>query len=212
MAFCILLNVCKYVGHLIKSFTFLCIYFVLFIFHMLVHRCTNVILVCTIKLISCNINLSIFFPQVCQLPKRIHEKQWLGTIPSAVRIPLRKQVPPSNPTGQCQWEDNDVCPHCFMRVCVAQANNEAPWLGPGQGASEYNPPIRKQHYKRFWKIVSNLGGWNMEPYIAKKQQLGGNRPDIVYHQREIMPQCVLDLVGSLYPNPSGQPYMGHQWE
>ena len=111
-----------------------------------------------------------------------------------------------------ELEEDDVCPHCFMTVCVAQANNGAPWLGEGQLPSEHNPPIRKQLYRRFWKIVSNNGGWNIAPYVAKKQRLGGNRPDIVYHEREIMPDCILDLVRSLYPNPKGQPYMGHQWE
>ncbi|KAK3097458.1 hypothetical protein FSP39_009798 [Pinctada imbricata] len=31
----------------------------------------------------------------------------------------------------------------------------------------------------------------------------------MYTLREIMPECVLDVVRDLYPNPPGRPYMGH---
>jgi hypothetical protein len=59
-------------------------------------------------------------------------------------------------------------------------------------------------------MMANIGGWNTAQYIAKKQLHGGG-DNVTYHKREIMPQCVLDLCRQKYPNPKGQPYMGHKW-
>ena len=46
--------------------------------------------------------------------------------------------------------------------------------------------------------------------ILKKPRLFGDNV-CVWTLREIMPLYVVNLVRSLYPNPQGQPYMGHKW-
>ena len=33
----------------------------------------------------------------------------------------------------------------------------------------------------------------------------------VHVLREIIPECVLNLVRGLYPNPPDTPYLGHKW-
>ncbi|CAC5388302.1 unnamed protein product [Mytilus coruscus] len=103
------------------------------------------------------------------------------------------------------------CPFCLVGPCVIISNSSAPWIGPGQLPSPENSGIRKEIYKRFWKIVDNLGVWYTEEYLDRKKNIGGGEW-VVYHRREIMPKCVLDLARSKYPNPKDIPYIGHQWE
>lgn len=63
-------------------------------------------------------------------------------------------------------------------------------------------------------MMSRRYAWNHPRYQAKKAE-HFNRDEevenIVWTQREIMPECVLSLVRDLYPNPPGRPYMGHKW-
>ena len=57
--------------------------------------------------------------------------------------------------------------------------------------------------------------WRDERYMARKTQALGidkNKQKYVYHKRDTMPDCVLDLVRRWYPNPSKVPYMGHRWD
>ena len=105
-----------------------------------------------------------------------------------------------------------ACPFCFLAPCIVTICNNAHWIGPGQNPSEHNPAIRKGIYYRFWSAIANLGGWNLPQYIVKKTAHGGGDPAIVYHRREIMPDCVLKFTRGRYPNPDGIPYMGHHWE
>ncbi len=85
------------------------------------------------------------------------------------------------------------------------------WLGPGQRACAENTAIRRARYKNYWRYIANNQGWNTAEYAAKKQaelQAVGRE----YHEREIMPRCVLEQVRRLYPNPKGQPLMNHKWD
>ena len=108
--------------------------------------------------------------------------------------------------------DNDhQCQFCFLTPCIADSNRNAPWLGQGQAPSNANPSIRKGLYRRFWKCINNSGGWLIPRYLAKKSTMGGGQYAVM-HRREIMPDCVLELIRTLYPNPNGIPYMGHMWE
>jgi hypothetical protein len=98
---------------------------------------------------------------------------------------------PSPDDHHPQAEDK-CCPHCFLFPCIATSSQNAIWMGPGQAPSPLNAAIRKDKYRRLWKCIANLGGWNLNQYILKKQNFGGhNRGDIVYHKHKIMPQCVL---------------------
>ena len=102
----------------------------------------------------------------------------------------------------------DHCPHCFWNPCIAQY--EADWLGRGHDPSDENSAIRHTIYTRFWKCIANNNGWELPQYIVKKRRLGGGEW-AVFHQREIMPECVLSLVRGKYPNLPSRPYMGHLW-
>ena len=104
---------------------------------------------------------------------------------------------------------NHRCPMCFMEPCVTESQRHLG--GSGQEPSDYNPSIRKGIYRRFWSVIDNLGGWQIDLYTTKKRE-EAHRHNIVYMKREIMPECILTFVRGLYPNPAGQPYMGHKWE
>lgn len=110
-------------------------------------------------------------------------------------------------------EINDQeCMYCFCHPCVT--SNRQEWLGNGAPPHTRNSTIRKTKYKKFWTMMSRRYAWNHPRYQAKKAA-HFNRDEevenIVWTQREIMPECVLSLVRDLYPNPPGRPYMGHKW-
>ena len=135
------------------------------------------------------------------------EKQVDNPIPDNPPSPDPEDGDPENDVGQ-----NMGCPFCFLNPCIVNQCRNAHWIGPGQAPSDHNPAIRKTIYYRFWSAVANLGGWNMPQYLAKKVRIGGGVPGIVYHKREIMPDCILKFVRSMYPNPQSVPYLGHRWE
>ncbi len=101
------------------------------------------------------------------------------------------------------------CPFCYLAPCVTSFPHH--WLGPGQQACVENTAIRRARYKSYWRYIANKQGWNTPDYVAKKsaELLAAGR---VYHERELMPRCVLEQVRRLYPNPTGQPYMNHKWD
>ena len=103
-----------------------------------------------------------------------------------------------------------VCPECFLAPCCTSYDNN--FVGAGQPASNCNPAIRRVRYRKYWSVISNLGGWTKESYIAKKRRRTYEAGENVLHRREIMPKCVLNQLRNLYPNPDGQPYIGHKWE
>ena len=107
--------------------------------------------------------------------------------------------------------EEGACPHCFLKPCIVEQCADAPWLGTGNQPSPNNSGIRKDLYRRFWHTIANCGGWSTPQYEArKKAEAGLDRA--VTHRREVMPECVLTKCRTLYPNPKGQPYMGHKWE
>ena len=109
---------------------------------------------------------------------------------------------------------NDVnqgseCLHCFLAPCITE--NRQLWLAQ-QPLDPHvrNSGLRKLKYKQFWKMMDREGAWKLQKYIRKKSTHLGDDGS-VWTLREIMPFCVVHLVRSLYPNPQGQPYMGHKW-
>lgn len=126
----------------------------------------------------------------------------------------REQCPQSAALGPAiqPVPGTDECPHCFCQPCVTAVRQR--WLGQGQTARPGNNDIRKNRYKKFWKRMNDRHAWADDRYLAKKAAAQGG--DIENHAwlpsvREIMPDCVLELVRELYPNPKGQRYMGHKW-
>ena len=124
----------------------------------------------------------------------------------------------SNSNGDQNSDNNDQvsehldrCPHCFLSPCVTSYRQS--WLGQGAHPHQRNSGLRKKRYKKFWKLMSDFGAWYLTEYQNKKRRVLGRDEDssIVWTDREIMPDCVLDLVRGLYPNLPDQPYMGHKW-
>ena len=125
-------------------------------------------------------------------------------------VTQNRQRPQLDATNQNEEEGN-ACPFCFLSPCIVLQNSSARWIGQGQGPSIHNPPIRKALYKRFWSCINYLGGWMLPQYIDKKCSTGES-DSIMYHQREIMPDCVLKFCRNKYPNPKDIPYIGHKWQ
>lgn len=112
--------------------------------------------------------------------------------------------------GEAVPAGDDDCPFCFLSPCVTSHPHH--FLGAGQPACDANSGMRKEHYRNYWKVMSNCRGWNDLRYLARKVQAGQGGEWAVVHRREVMPDCILKQVRSLYPNPPNRPYMGHMWE
>ena len=106
----------------------------------------------------------------------------------------------------------EICTFCYLSPCCTSYDHD--FVGQGQEACNENPEIRKVRYRKYWNVISNLGGWNKAAYQQKKRRLAGQSKERVgvWHRREIMPDCVLNQLRELYPNPSGKAYVGHKWE
>ena len=103
--------------------------------------------------------------------------------------------------GECQF--------CFCIPCVTTIHHL--WLGGPARPHARNAQLRKAKYKRFWKMMDDIGAWRHPRYLRKKQRLLQTDEETVVTDREVMPDCILNVVRSAYPNPPGQSYMGHKW-
>lgn len=113
-----------------------------------------------------------------------------------------------DPDGESLQLEEGQCPFCLLMPCIA--THQQDWMGPRQPPRPGNNLIRKDRYRRYWKTLSRAGAWNLPLYLAKKQaSMAGNERVII--SREIMPDCVVELVRQHFPNPIGIPYMGHKW-
>ena len=111
--------------------------------------------------------------------------------------------------------DNDPeCPHCLCRPCITTQRQQ--WYPQAPAPPDVMNSIRRKRcYKSFWTRLFHRRVWRDVRYLARKHAalgLDAQRNRFVYHKRDIMPNCVLDLVRSWYPNPKGVRYMGHRWE
>ena len=104
---------------------------------------------------------------------------------------------------------NMDCPQCFMSPCMAMRPFYG--LGEGQDPCRENIEIRFALYNKYWKMISNVGGWNDPRYLAKKAQAAGSMELALEYRREIMPDCVVSKLRALYPNPKDVPYVGHKF-
>ncbi|KAK3085584.1 hypothetical protein FSP39_005671 [Pinctada imbricata] len=103
------------------------------------------------------------------------------------------------------------CDKCFCTPCITFYPQK--WLGNGCLPHIRNASIRKTKYKKFWTMLSRRDAWKDQRYLEKKMTLFRESADegIVWTCREVMPECVVSLVRSRYPNPPGRAYMGHKW-
>ena len=115
-----------------------------------------------------------------------------------------------------QDQEADECPFCLCRPCITNEQNRQMWWEEQDHAPhERNTFLRKDKYKRFWTNLFHRGVWSDPRYKRRKREaLRRDRPrrKYVYHRRDLMPECVIKIVRKWFPNPSGQPYMGHMWD
>lgn len=120
--------------------------------------------------------------------------------------------------AECNEEREGECPHCFCVPCIT--THRQAWLGNGQAPRVGNNQLRKTFYKHFWKMLDRRGAWLDARYLQKERTMfqqayhpGTDESLVIVNSvRRIMPECVLDLVRGLYPNPPKMHYMGHKWE
>ena len=105
------------------------------------------------------------------------------------------------------------CEFCFCQPCITNERNRQQWWGSIQEPSGIeNSGKRKRCYQRFWAMMSHRHVWNIPEYLEKRtRSLSRNRDKNVIIHREIMPECVLQMVRHWYPNPPKVSYMGHKW-
>ncbi|XP_066278850.1 uncharacterized protein [Branchiostoma lanceolatum] len=126
----------------------------------------------------------------------------------------------SQPTASTSSTSNpssnpEDCPGCFLAPCVMEKQIRK--AGMKQALLHQRPPhpnntgVRRRKYRAVWTLINKRGGWKDERYLARKtQRMLEDGFQIV--KRDVMPKCVLDAVRSFYPNPAGQPYLGHKWD
>ena len=81
---------------------------------------------------------------------------------------------------------DNKCPHCLCTPCVVSTS---PSFLEGRAAPDgRNAHKRYPLYHNFWRVLSELGVWRHEEYLARKV-LRTSVSDV----REIMPTCVLNV-------------------
>jgi len=115
-------------------------------------------------------------------------------------------------------DSEEECPWCLCQPCVTDSSNKQLWWEAGCHAPDANnSKLRKTHYQRFWVMLLHRGAWRKDGYMRKKIAALENRSIYAWvgpntkHPRDIMPDCVLNLVRYWLPNPATIPYMGHKW-
>ena len=117
-------------------------------------------------------------------------------------------------------EDSEECIHCLSAPCVTNERyRQLWWKTEPVNPHRQNRTVRKTIYKRFWVMLLHRGVWGDPRYRARKRMaMEGDRQLFAWsgpdgcHPRDIMPECVLNLVRGWLPNPPSQPYMGHKWQ
>ncbi|CAC5400035.1 unnamed protein product [Mytilus coruscus] len=115
-----------------------------------------------------------------------------------------------------QNDNFEECPYCLCKPCITHEHNRQMWWESEiQMAHIRNSSLRKTDYKRFWTNLFHRNVWQDPRYLERKRaalRQDPRRRNYVYHRRDLMPKCVIELVRSWFPNLPNVPYMGHMWE
>ncbi len=110
--------------------------------------------------------------------------------------------------GSTEESPEHVCELCRCNPWVT--GNPQSWLGAGSRPRLGNNLIRKRLYTNYWTVLDRRGLWNNVVYLNRKH-LAMRQCQVQLTNREMMPECVLEQVRTLYPNQKDVPYMGHYW-
>lgn len=115
-----------------------------------------------------------------------------------------------------QDHNSSECIYCYCRPCITdEVNRQLWWETDTHPKHRRNRNLRKEIYKRFWTMMYHRDVWNHPCYVHKKRRALEQDPrfrNLVWHRRDIMPDCVIKCVRGWFPNPDNIPYMGHLWE
>lgn len=71
-------------------------------------------------------------------------------------------------------------------------------------------------YKFFWTMLFHRGVIFLDERYRERKlnvlQLDPRFTNVASHRRDILPECVVNLVRVWFPNPKNIPYMGHRWQ
>ena len=154
---------------------------------------------------------------ISTVTKDEHAKLWIrkAALEDEIARTADAAQPAPLPAADPDHPDNE-CPRCFCKPCCTHDDNRQMWWPIVNGLPHrINRATRLKIYKCFWAMLLNRGVWKDERYVVRKSNAMSLDPllrDYVWHKRDIMPDCVLKLVRTWYPNPEGEPYIGHQWE
>ena len=78
------------------------------------------------------------------------------------------------------------CPHCFCSPCVT--SRPLTFLVGRAAEDARNAHKRYPLYRKFWRVLNDLGVWRHDQYLARKALR-----TCVEDVREVMPTCVLNV-------------------
>lgn len=83
------------------------------------------------------------------------------------------------------------CPHCYCSPCVVVLQPD--FLVGSAVADRRNAHKRYPLYRKFWRVLNQLGLWRHDEYLERKvARTTADDP------REIMPACILEVRGQQY--------------
>lgn len=114
-----------------------------------------------------------------------------------------------------QNQEAEECQHCLCRPGITlETNRQLWWLVECEHPNRSNSHRRKDKYKRFWTMLFHRNVWRDPRHLDRKRRALQRDPhhrQYIYHRRDIMPKCVVDLVRTWLPNLNDQPYLKNMW-
>ncbi len=80
----------------------------------------------------------------------------------------------------------ECCPHCLCGPCVIALPPD--FLIGACGAHPANDEKRHRLYRKFWRLLQDVGLWGHEEYLQRKE-----RRTVRHDRRDIMPKCVIEV-------------------
>ncbi|OWF50015.1 hypothetical protein KP79_PYT00924 [Mizuhopecten yessoensis] len=115
-----------------------------------------------------------------------------------------------------QVSDAEECEYCLCRPSITNESNKQLWWETEKVEQhKRNSALRKEKYKRFWTNLFHRKVWKYPRYTERKKQALSTdlrKTKYVYHRRDLIPKCILELVRFWFHNPPNVPYKGHMWE
>ena len=138
--------------------------------------------------------------------KQFISRCWNTCTPGVTNEEASKNNEDFEPLRNQQDQNIDECLHCFCRPCITnKVNEQQPWEDEPHPGHVRNKSLRKETYKRFWKMMYHRNVRSHPSYIQTKiraLQRDHRYRNFVYHRRDLMPDCVFKLCQRLVSKSS----------